>query len=273
LHSLLQRSVPSIRFVPCTRQFRLRQFDRFDRGKGLPHWTLREVFDEGAWSIAEDAEAVALVVDSLKVHRASIESFPQEISPYLEADGNLRLKWRRRLSALAGRPHVGIAWRSISNVKGRHLEYTDIADWEPILSQNANFISLQYGSPHEELSLVAKRLGIDVVEFAELDAFNDLESLAALISELDFVLAPCIATAELAAAVGANTLMMCNSPGTKWRQRADGSDLWFPNLQLVFGDSYYDRASLIRNTADWLQHAIDRYQRFSRAVLPSLRPN
>jgi hypothetical protein len=50
------------------------------------------------------------------------------------------------------------------------------------------FVNLQYGDVSEEITNLKANHGIDVLEIPDLDLFNDIDGLAALISACDCVI-------------------------------------------------------------------------------------
>lgn len=250
LHALFSRSFPKIDFLPTHRKMRdTLSGDAYRRYDQLPDQLLCSLFDNVGWDRAVAADGVLLVSEALLAYRQDTSDFPK-CPKLLKSDVRLRRRWRSRLDRLTPGLNVGISWRSsVVNVT-RDVHYTSLSDWFPILSiPGINFINLQYDQPLEELSTASKDFGVDVIHFQDLDLKDDFDGLAALVSQLDVVLAPCTALAELSGAIGTKTLLMSNSPVMKWRDRDGLSDVWFSRISLVYGDTWFDKHSLILNTA------------------------
>lgn len=75
--------------------------------------------------------------------------------------------------------------------------------WAPILSAvDAQFVNLQYGETVEEIAELPAALREKIYTDPDLDRFNDLDGLLALIESLDLVITISNVTAHLAAALG-----------------------------------------------------------------------
>lgn len=136
--------------------------------------------------------------------RRNLSSFPQCPS-YLLPDPVRRVEYKKRLENLPSGLRVGISWRSrlVHSDRGRVRFYSRLKQWDAIFRiPGAIFINLQYEDCVDELAEVKNRFGVEIVEFSDLDLFNDLDGVATLASLLDLVIAPPNAVAELSAAVG-----------------------------------------------------------------------
>jgi len=162
--------------------------------------------------------------------RPTLESFPQR-GGYLRADDAKRAGWRGRLEAVGEGPKVGIAWRSALVNAERRRFYTDIADWSPILSlPGLHFVNLQYGDGEADLHRIDPALAERVTTFDDLDLMNDIDDLAALISTLDLVISPLIATSWLAGGMGTPTWVL-QRPGD-WRMFGTDGFPWQPGVRM-----------------------------------------
>ena len=72
---------------------------------------------------------------------------------------------------------------------------------------NAEFINLQYGDCEQELIQAEEKFNISIHRWTDIDLKNDLDDVISIIHNLDLVIAPCTATAWLAAGVGKPTLV------------------------------------------------------------------
>jgi Tfp pilus assembly protein PilF len=153
-----------------------------------------------------------------------LDSIPAHI-PYLKTDSALVEKWSARLGNRDGRKRVGIAWagnpahyndrnRSIALGELRALfELTDIS-----------FFSLQKERRSAEVLPAA------VMDFA--GEFTDFAQTAALIENLDLVVAVDTSVAHLAAAIGKPTWVLLPFV-TDWRWLLNREDSpWYPTMRL-----------------------------------------
>lgn len=150
----------------------------------------------------------------------------------LQVDAEAAARWRALLrERAAGRRVVGIDWRSGLMLFKRRREYMELAEFAPILDvEGVLFVSLCYAGD-EELRAFSGRTRAEILR-PELDLRDDFDGLAALISSLDLVISAPTNIAELGGFIGTPTWLVESSPGYhyRWRIKADGSDIWFPNL-------------------------------------------
>jgi Flp pilus assembly protein TadD len=188
-----------------------------------PHW--RETLPE------PDFDAVVPAGSLPVVFRRSLSDFPDRRA-FLVPDPVRVEAWRTRLATLPPGPRVGFSWRSKLMTAERRLEYTRLAEWGEIFATTGvSFLNLQYDDCERELDDARRRFGVDLHHFDDVDYMNDFEEVAALIANLDLVVAPRNAVAMLAGALGVPTVMM----GNRWDWSDLGTDTcpWFPSVTLV----------------------------------------
>jgi tetratricopeptide (TPR) repeat protein len=178
--------------------------------------------------------------------RTTVATIPAPV-PYLRCDPAKSARWRERLGN-GSRKRVGLVWSGGHRADQPELwavnDRRNIALrlLEPLNVGNIDFVSLQKGEEAEAQlrELVAARWnGPALIDFtAELQDFADT---AALIDNLDLVIAVDTSTAHLAGALG-KPLWLLNRYDTCWRWLLDRADSpWYPT------------ATLFRQTArgDW----------------------
>lgn len=175
---------------------------------------------------------------------------------YLKPDETLRARWREHLRGLGGRPKIGVFWRSGSVTYRRDEFYTRLADWAPLLnSLEAEWIVLQHDLTCGEIAS-AGSAGATLRRFEKLDLRNDIEGLAALMAELDAVVGPGSAAAELAGALDIPTLFLmprCEAYyGWRIADPKTGADRLYRRTRHVVADRYRDGASLFTRAAAML---------------------
>ena len=172
--------------------------------------------------------------------RRGISDFPYAAG-FLVADKNLRDTWRARLKRTGKPVRVGIAWKGGSfplDITNRTIA---LHRWTDLLSQSdMAVVSLQYGPVQGEIDEFSRQTGIAVHQWAGFDPFGDLDSLAALIAELDLVISIDNATVHLAGALGAPTwVLLPRIPNWRWMTDGTGTP-WYRSLvlfrQSVAGD-------------------------------------
>jgi ADP-heptose:LPS heptosyltransferase len=117
------------------------------------------------------------------------------------------------------------------------------------------FVDLQYGETDAEREAVRKELGIEVMRLPDVDTFNDMDGLAALIRACDVIVSTSNTTAHLAGAVGANTLLMLPfASGRHWYWHEERQDSpWYPSMRLFRQRVVGDWSELIAEVATALQ--------------------
>ena len=126
---------------------------------------------------------------------------------------------------------VGISWKSL-NEKRKHRNI-DLTQMLPILSNpHCDFINLQFGKFDEDLQQLQSKHGIKIRTIKEIDNYNNIEDLAALINCLDLVINIQNSNADLAAALGQNTWAMV-AKNHEWRWSAnEKKSLWYPTTKI-----------------------------------------
>ena len=121
--------------------------------------------------------------------------------------------WRERLKSLGNGPYVGISWKSSNMSSARLPNYAPLSEWSPVLKlPDVTFINLQYKEFIDDLTNIKNEHGVTVHNFHDLDHYDNLVDVAALLAALDIVISikntvPCIA-----AGVGTLTKL------ANWRQ-------------------------------------------------------
>lgn len=174
--------------------------------------------------------------------RRSLDRFEAN-PPYLIACPDRRAQARQWLDSLGPKPKIGFAWRSGIKDPVREIWTTSIADWLPLLRDEAfDIINLQYADPREELDMAARELGVTIHEMPGLDTHGDLEGVGALTSELDFIIAPWNAASEFAGALGTKGIIY--APASHPNLLGQPDFPWYPTLKVMQIKPGFDRADL-----------------------------
>ncbi|MBB4640086.1 capsular polysaccharide export protein, LipB/KpsS family [Rhizorhapis suberifaciens] len=243
LLTLFQRSFPEARMVAVERKSR--KADYFD--PNLYNLTrnpfLRGILDNRAVHIIEGVDATAAVTDALAEFRSSYDAFSGQ--PYLLADKQLAEGHKCRLPE--GKLRVGISWRSSLNTFSRNEHYLSVQELLPLFSiENVQFVNLQYDECRQELDFVNSHFPGRLFDPEWIDQYNDLDSVAALISGLDLVITSATTVVELAGALGVPTWLMSNSSELHWRKlESTMSDVWHNSVTHVEGRILQDKQSLV----------------------------
>lgn len=165
--------------------------------------------------------------------RADADAFKNVRSPYLKADPD-RTKSLRQQVVSEGKLVCGLSWVSKSKDLGADKSLR-LQDLKPILQlPGLTFVDLQYGDTAAERAALQESTGIEVRHVDEVDNFNDIDGLAALIGACDVVVTVSNTTAHLAGALGKKVMVMVPcSFGLFWYWHVDRSDSpWYPSAKL-----------------------------------------
>ena len=166
--------------------------------------------------------------------RPSLESFKKTSGRYLKHNSDLTSKIREQLTNDGGGLIYGISWRggSHQNNVNRNKEiglekFAKIFD-----GQKVQLVNLQYGDTAQELDLLAKNQGIDVISVKEIDNFMDIDGLASLISACDSVVSTDNSTVFLAGSLGKKTnVLLPFANDWRWGRKLNQS-YWHSSLTL-----------------------------------------
>ena len=141
-----------------------------------------------------------------KFFRNKIEDFGN--GNYLHADNDLVKKYRDKLSQLGNIKNIGLSWKSFKNRYAKEKSL-NLHDFNKIFdSELHNFINLQYGDVQEEVDNYNKKYKKNIITLENLDLFNDLDELAAVLKNLDLFITVSNSTAHLAGSLGVRTLLI-----------------------------------------------------------------
>ncbi|NUB26479.1 CHAT domain-containing protein [Azospirillum brasilense] len=161
--------------------------------------------------------------------RTGLADFPPR-SSWLFPDPARMLDRRQQLNGIGGDLRVGIAWRSQLMTMERQWAYLPLDDWGPVLTvPGVTFVNLQYDDCEAEILRAEARFGVPIFELERLDLKNDFEGTAALIANLDLVIAPANSVAELAGALG---VPVWRFGARDWTHLGSGVRPWYPSMRV-----------------------------------------
>jgi tetratricopeptide (TPR) repeat protein len=228
LHTIFKRSFPSLNIV--------------DR-KHVKNEDLDKKFDSQA-PIGDLAYLLKLDKDDIKRSRR----------PFLLPDGNRVLDIKRNHPFVDNRLVCGISWRSnnrfFGEAKSIKLEELRTLFEKP----NLSFVNLQYGEVGAEIQDFEERFGPKCHQINNLDLYNDVEGLTALIAACDVVVTTSSVTAHLAGAIGKRGCVLVPfSKGKIWYWHLnDECSFWYPSLKVFYQDHPSDWSNAILQASEWL---------------------
>lgn len=175
--------------------------------------------------LAERADYAVLMGDLIELCLADYR--PVAHPPYLKADLERRDTLRQKyLEHSPGTKRlVGIAWYT-TNAETGIVRTIPLAQWRPLFSvPGIQYVCLQYNPPAE--------LPSALLHDPEIDAFNDLEALAAQVAAMDNVITIQNATAHLAGALGVpTTLLLSSASDWRWGIR-ESKGAWYQSVTIL----------------------------------------
>lgn len=162
------------------------------------------------FSIANDFDVQCAFGSLFHLFRNKLENF-QNAKPFLSSKLEKFEEFKNRLNQVRDKNKIliGICWRSGLLSASRNLHYTSLIDWRPLLNcSNYQFVNLQYGECEDELVSVEQQFGISVIRWEDIDLKNDLESVLALIDNLDCVVSAPTAVCQMAGSLGKKTFLL-----------------------------------------------------------------
>jgi ADP-heptose:LPS heptosyltransferase len=104
----------------------------------------------------------------------------------------------------------------------------------------------------EQLNSIFEEYKIDIQSLNEIDNYNDIDGLAALISACDYVVTTSNVTAHIAGAINKKTFLLLPSGIARiwyWGALSEHS-LWYPSIEIIrrsISDSWEDSIQKLSN--------------------------
>lgn len=175
----------------------------------FPSFTVRpEMIDGDRFSALNDFDYHCSIASLPRLFRRDIKDFDKQ-HPAWVVDAARAQDVEAKLAPYKDKLLIGICWRSGIFSIQRNLNYTHLSDWKELLTkENIQFVNLQYGDCEAELREVEQALGVSILRWPDIDLKNDLESVIALIQQLNCVTTVGTAVSSLAAATGVTTFLL-----------------------------------------------------------------
>jgi hypothetical protein len=173
--------------------------------------------------------------------------------PYLAADPARRAQVHAANPFPAGNLVCGLSWRSGNKSVGKDRSVA-LADLAPLLRiPGVSFVNLQYGSVEQDIAEAAALLGTTVHVARDVDLFDDIDGLAALIDRCDAVVTIDNVTAHLAGAIGKTAAVLVpRGKSRHWYWGGEQQSLWYPSLRLLYQEPDRGWTSAIDEAARWV---------------------
>ena len=177
--------------------------------------------------IEEEKYDLQIAMGSLpKLLRKNKEDFKKGKKPYLKVDERKTHIYRNKLKDKKFKKIIGISWGSNSTInksKSMSLEEFILGIYSP----NICFVNLQYGDAKDEINNIKAKYNINIFELEEVDIFNNLDDLAALINACDIVISIENMIFALAGALGIDSKVILTQNCLCFNGNNDLNSYWF----------------------------------------------
>lgn len=195
----------------------------FDRSFDIPVYGDR--FKKQSRAADEEFDYQCAIGQLPYFFRRAEEAFPGE--PYLKVEEGRAIQWRALFDTFKGKK-VGIAWRGGLRSTGEKRRSLEISDFEPILSDENTYISLEYKPVEKE---ILDKYNLKSYPRATAKG-GDIDDLAGIISQLDYVVTACTTVVYVAGALGIPCFVLVPScPG--YRYHKEGDFPWYKSVTLI----------------------------------------
>jgi len=168
-----------------------------------------------------------------KLFRNKLSDFPKK--NYLFTDKKKYINIAKKINQITQKIKIGISWKSKNETYGADKSLS-LNLLETILKLDKfSFINLQYGDTVEEIQTFKKKYNINIINIDEVDLFNDFESIAALLKNLDLFISVSNTTAHLSAALGVPTWIIkpkIHAVFHYWNQPNKFFTPWYSSIRL-----------------------------------------
>lgn len=254
LKTLFERSFKDVDFVSVRRPRNGDEINLQDYSR-VPGSDMINVVDNAAVEAIAENDSVAFVTDFLHRILPTKQSF--EGVSYLKADS----KKVEYFSSLLAKNNilVGISWRSSLATSARNEHYLSVEQMKSIFNiPNVQFVNFQYDECSEEIEYINSLYPGKILDFKEVDHYNDFESVAALMSCMDLIISPATTVVELAGALGCKTWLFSNSSEIDWRKKDNqGTDIWHNSIEIIDVPQKGNKEMLVESLRERLVQFVD----------------
>ena len=168
---------------------------------------------------------------------------------YLRPDEIYIKKTRKLIDTKNKRLNIGLSWKSFKN------RYSDekslrLQDFSNILNfENCNFYNLQYGDVNKEIKAYNEKNKRKIKTLEGLDLYNDFNSLAGVLKNLDLFISVSNSTAHLAGSLGVKTFLIkpVNHATFHYWNQSDDKTPWYKSIKLIERKDILEIKNLINN--------------------------
>ncbi|MEO8345860.1 MAG: tetratricopeptide repeat protein [Betaproteobacteria bacterium] len=197
-------------------------------------------------AVSSDAFDLHCPIMSLPfLFKTTRDSIPGSM-PCVAVPTALRDIWKARLAPIS-RPRVGLAWAGSRTLRDDARRSISLSTFAPLIKwEGARFVSLQKGDGAEQVGAWMSQIE------NWMDECDDFMDTAALVQNLDLVIAVDSAVAHLAGALG-KPVWLLNRYRSEWRWGLESDrSPWYPSMRIFRQTEAASWDDVIANVADEL---------------------
>lgn len=181
--------------------------------------------------------------------RRSKASFARQPQRLLHALPERRAHYRDRMDALGPGLKVAFAWQSTRGGPRSLSKGTALMQFAPLLPlPGVHFVDVQYGDTRAERGEVERIHGVRLLHFDEVDYYNDLENVLAILEACDLLITTSNANAHFAGALGKPVWLLYPAerpPFHYWAHDGSHRCLWYPSVEIISASHLTDWPQLV----------------------------
>lgn len=183
--------------------------------------------------------------------RRSKASFARQPRRLLQALPERRAHYRGRMDALGAGLKVAFSWQSTRGGPRGLSKGTALMQFAPLLAlPGVHFVDVQYGDTRAEREEVARIHGVRLLHFDEVDYYNDLEEVLAMLEACDLLITTSNANAHFAGALGKPVWQLYPAekpPFHYWAHDGGHRCLWYPSVEIISAPHLADWPQLVEH--------------------------
>lgn len=207
------------------------------------------------------SEAVLLAGSLPGMFRATSASFSRQPRQLLNALPERVAHYRGRLKAQGAGLKVALSWRSTRKDRQGREKSLPLAQLAPLFAvPGVVFVDVQYGdTAHEREEFNRICPDARFVHFGEVNYYQDLEEVFAIIEACDLIVTTSNANAHFSGVLGKPVWLLYvgdQAPFHYWVQDESHRCLWYPSVKIVSESVPADWTKLIGRVAEKLHQAV-----------------
>lgn len=168
-----------------------------------------------------------------KFLRKDINDFADAAAGWLKPDLIKTQKLRQKVGPNAKDCVIGISWNTKANGPKSIHRSMSLEALVPYLKKiPGNYVNLQYGDASSDVLNISHSANFDIMTIDEIDLFQDIDGLAALISACDLVISIDNSTVHLAGALGVDTRVLLPKVADERWGLSKSDSYWYDNVTL-----------------------------------------